>query len=124
MELPKLQWSAAEVQDGTLRVELSGDRPKGWKSAFAHTAALLGGGDWGEVTLKGTTIRVDDVHEGTEDQLRHFLEGAVQEANARRAASESDADEQRDSADSDTDGDGDDDTDTRMTERFRDFGAA
>ena len=82
MEAPTLEWSAAEVRDGTLTVPIDGDRPKGWKATFERTVRLLGGGSWGEVSLKGAKVKVADVSEGSEEELRYFLEGAVQQANA------------------------------------------
>jgi hypothetical protein len=120
MEVPRLEWSAAVVRDGTLTVEIAGDRPRGWKATFGRTVKLLGGGDWGEVSLKGAKVKVTDVPEDGEEELRFFLEGVVQQANATHVDSE-DAD--------DADGAGDDegesgDADARMTARFRDFGAA
>ena len=73
MDVPTLQWSAAEVRNGTLTVPVAGDRPKGWKSTFDHTVRLLGGGSWGEVSLRKTKVKVGEVTEGTEDELRFFL---------------------------------------------------
>jgi hypothetical protein len=122
MEAPALEWSAAAVQDGVLTVAVAGDRPKGWKGTFGRTVTLLGGGSWGTVSLKGAKIRVTDVPEGSEDELRHFLEAAVQQANAMHLEPDEDPDDG--SEDSETDeGDGDE-VDARMTSRFRDFGAA
>ena len=54
MEPVKLSWSQAEVHDGELAVRVEGEMPKGWKQSFARTLALLGSGEWGEVTLKRT----------------------------------------------------------------------
>jgi len=123
MEPPRLQWSAAQVRDGILTVTIDGDRPKGWKATFEQTVRLLGGGDWGEVSCKGGKVRVSEIAEGSEDELRHFLEGVVQQANAVHVPPEGDADEQDESADDEREDDGDD-ADARMTSRFRDFGAA
>ena len=110
------------MQDGVLTVQVAGDRPKGWKATFGRTVTLLGGGSWGTVSLKGAKIRVTGVPEGSEDELRHFLEAAVQQANATHVEPEEDADDG--SEDSETDEDDGDDVDARMTSRFRDFGAA
>jgi hypothetical protein len=121
MEKPKLQWSGAEVRDGILTVEIGGDRPKGWNATFERTVRLLGGGDWGEVKCKAGTVRVTAVAEGSEESLRHFLEGAVQQANATHEDSLTDDDDDdgaQDDATSQTNGD--DDVDARMTGRFRD----
>ena len=118
MDAPTLQWSAAEVRSGTLTVPIEGDRPRGWKSTFDHTVRLLGGGSWGEVSLKKATVKVADVTEGTEDEVRFFLEGVVQQANATHVEVDEDPDE---TGDEDSNGGGDaDDADTRMTSRFRD----
>jgi hypothetical protein len=121
MEAPKLEWSGAHVRDGILTVEIAGDRPKGWKSTFEQTVRLLGGGDWGEVKLKAGKIRVSEVREGSEESLRHFLEGVVQEANAVRVdTDDGDGDDHEDDQDtSGDDDDGADDVDARMTGRFR-----
>lgn len=123
MESSTLSWSTAEVRDGTLTVEVDGDRPKGWKATFHQTVRLLGGGDWGEVSFKRGTVRVTGVTEGTEDELRHFLEGAVQQANATHVEPEDDAEAQGEEPDEEQEGDGGD-ADARMTSRFRDFGTA
>jgi hypothetical protein len=123
MEVPTLQWSAAEVRDGTLTVAIEGDRPKGWKATFQQTVTLLGGGDWGRVSLKSGKVTVADVTEGSEDGLRHFLEGVVQQANATHVVSEDETGEQDDTPGDEQEGD-DDDADARMTSRFRDFGGA
>jgi hypothetical protein len=120
MEAPRLEWSAAAVQDGRLTVEVAGDRPKGWKATFQGTVALLGGGEWGTVSIKGATVRVTDVPEGSEAELRHFLEAAVQQANATHVEPDEDADDRSDETDDEGD---DDDVDARMTSRFRDLGA-
>ena len=122
MESPTLSWRTAEVRDGTLTVEIDGDRPKGWKATFHQTVRLLGGGGWGEVSLKRGTVRVTEVAEGTEDELRHFLEGAIQQANATHVEPEDEAEDRADEPDEEQEEDGDG-ADTRMTSRFRDFGA-
>ncbi|MGZ4166110.1 MAG: hypothetical protein ACXVRW_18920 [Solirubrobacteraceae bacterium] len=122
MEAPTLQWSAADVRNGTLTVEIAGDRPKGWKATFQQTVRVLGGGEWGEVSLKGATVRVADVPEGSEDKLRHFLDAVVQQANATHVEPDDD-DDQDGGPDDASEGEGDD-ADARMTSRFRDFGPA
>ena len=124
MDVPTLQWSAAEVRNGTLTVPVAGDRPKGWKSTFDHTVRLLGGGAWGEVSLKKQTVKVSDVPEGGEEELRFFLEGVVQQANATHVEPDENSDESDTAEDDRSEDDGgDDDADARMTSRFRDFDA-
>jgi hypothetical protein len=122
MDAPALQWSAAEVRRGTLTVELAGDRPRGWKSTFKSTVRLLGGGNWGEVSIKGSKVTVTDVPEGSEEELRFFLDGVVQQANATHVDVDDEADEGAD--ESDDDAAGEDDSDARMTSRFRDLGTS
>lgn len=113
---PELDWSAAEVSHGTLSVEVSGDPDEEWGQTFARTLALLSsGGDWGAVGFQSGTVTVEDVPEGSEDNLRFALDGAVQEANAHHAADdggEPDPPEDQESAG--------EDSDRRMTDRFRD----
>jgi hypothetical protein len=121
MEIPRLEWSGAEVRDGVLAVAIGGDRPKGWKATFERTVRLLGGGDWGEVKCKAGTIRVTAVAEGSEESLRHFLEAAVQQANVTHEDSLTDDDDHDDGEDATSQTDDDDDVDARMTGRFRDF---
>lgn len=123
MEAPTLQWSAAEVQNATLTVPIDGDRPRGWKTTFDQTVRLLGGGTWGEVSLKRGRVKVTEVTEGSEEELRHFLEGVIQQANATHIETSEDGDEDTDGA-ADTSGEDHDDADGRMTSRFRDFDAA
>jgi hypothetical protein len=121
---PKLNWASAEVEDGSLTVALEGEITSGWKESFNITLRLLGGGDWGEVKLqprKGT-IRVSAVEPGSEERLRHRLEGVVEQANASARTPEPEPEaEPEDAADpEDAEGKGDGD-DARMTERFRAF---
>jgi hypothetical protein len=118
-ETPRLDWSSAQVSDGTLTIKLSAKPSKPWKGVFDRTVKLLGGGDWDEVELKSDAVKVTGVQEGVEGSLRQFLEGAVQEANATLA---SDEDEDREGENEDAQGD-EADGDSRMTERFREFGA-
>lgn len=119
MEPQELNWSAAQVKDGTLTVEVTGDTDKEWKATFERTLALLSAGHgWGAVTFKSGKVKVKDVIEGSEDGLRFALDGAVQEANAHNAAEE---DEEDDSdAEADAESDAASETDQRMTDRFRD----
>jgi hypothetical protein len=124
MDAPHLEWNATAVRDGTVTVPIAGERPKGWKATFERTATLLGGGRWGEVSLKKENVKVAGVGEGSEEELRFFLDGVIQEANAAHV--ETGEDDEAQSADdaSPDEGDGGDDADARMTSRFREFGAA
>ena len=117
---PQLDWNAAEVRDGTLTIEVSGEFDDEWEQTFARTLALLSSsGTWGSVSLKKGKVTVEGVQEGSEDNVRFALDGAVQEANAHHGPEDSEeSDEDAESEDAD-DSEGDD-TDRRMTERFRD----
>src|SRR5581483_9420996 len=79
----KLEWSTATVTDGKLAIPVAGEPPKDWKKTFERSVKLLhgGGGDWGEVELKKKQVVVAGVSPGTEEKLRHFLEGVVQQVN-------------------------------------------
>ena len=112
-----LQWASAEVKDRTLTVGLEGESPEGWKESFERTVALLGHGEWGEVTLEKSAVHVSDVTPGSEEKLRHHLEAIVVQANA---AHEEDADDSEDGGGAEKrDRDG---PDAEMTDRFRAFG--
>ena len=60
---------------------------------------------------------VADVAEGAEEKLRHFLESAVQQANATNPPSATESDDAEDETQV-ADGEG---PDAVMTERFRSF---
>jgi hypothetical protein len=108
----ELNWASAEVEDGKLTVELEGEIASGWKKSFEKTVRLLAAGDWGKVQVKKRTVRVSDVTPGTEDKLRHHLEGVVEQANAAVRAPESGPEGRTGESDS---------ADARMTESFRAF---
>lgn len=111
-----LDWSTAEVRGGKLEVGLRGDRLPGWKDSFERTAALLPGGNWGKVSLKKDRVRVDQVGEGDESRLHHFLEGVVLQANTAHGLREREAPQDRGAAEDEPRG-----LDVEMTERFRSF---
>jgi hypothetical protein len=111
MEPVKLSWSEAEVHDGELAVPVAGKMPKGWKQSFARTLALLGSGDWGEVTLKKDRILVGDVTPGSEEKLKHHLEAVIAQANTTIEEDEGLEGEDQPN-----------DPDAEMTERFRSLG--
>jgi hypothetical protein len=117
-EEAQLDWSGAQVSDGTLSVTVTGDFDDEWAQTFARTLALLSSsGTWGSVDFKKRKVTVEGVEEGSEDNVRFALDGAVQEANAHHAEDAEEPDEQ--SAEDDAESEGDD-TDRRMTDRFRD----
>lgn len=81
-EKVSLDWSSAEVTDGTLIVALSGRPPKKWREAFARAAALLSHGNWStRLGNRERAVRLDPVELGEEERVRQFLEGALLEAN-------------------------------------------
>ncbi len=119
-----LDWPSAEVHDHELRVALQGEPHKGWRQHFKTTVKLLGSGQWGELTLKKSHLRVADVTPGSEQDLRHHLEAVVAQANAAVAA-----DEERDRGSAEP-GDrapaepgpaAENEEDARMTAQFRGF---
>lgn len=117
-----IDWSQAEVADGELSVPLSDKPPKGWKDGFERTMKLLGESRWQDVTLKKGSIRVGGVEPGSEDNLRFYLEGLVEQANADIRP-----DEPQDTGESVDDGGDESDNrgpDAEMTGRFRGFAEA
>ena len=114
----ELDWAEATVESGKLRVPLQGEIPSEWGEHLERTVKLLRGGEWGAVELEEDAIAVSDVSAGTEDKLRHYLEGIVDQANAAHAAAQERerSEEQQDSAH--------DGADAEMTERFRAFADA
>jgi hypothetical protein len=80
----EIDWANADVRDGTLAVALSARPSKEWAGRFKGVLALLepGRSEWGNVSLRSGTIRVDHVAEGDERDIRHFLESLVAQANA------------------------------------------
>lgn len=80
----QIDWSTAEINDGTLSVAVEGETAKGWTKHFASVVALLqsSSSGWGEIALHKKTITVTEVQEGSEDDLRHLLESAVLQVEA------------------------------------------
>ena len=118
----KLDWSAAEVQDGKLAIALRGKPPKAWKGAFQRAAHLLNRGKWEEVTLKKGKIFLQPITPGDEDRVRHFLESVVLQANsAIKTTDESNA-ERSDETDGATEEEAaTDPKDREITEHLRSF---
>lgn len=112
----KLNWTTATVKKGKLTVELEGEVPLGWKQSFEATAAMLPGGDWGEIEVKKHAVRVREASPGSEEKLRHHLESIIEQANAagRSVKPEPESEEPENSADPDS-------PDQQMTESFRAF---
>jgi hypothetical protein len=113
--MPEIDWSTAEVQDGTLTVELSDDVPEEWSERIPQVVGRLGVRGAGEVEVEGRRITVSDVHQGAEPEIRQALEGAVLQAAADHPPPEPD-EEGEDGEDG-----GRSDADQAMTEAFRAF---
>ncbi len=79
----EIDWAAADVADGVLTVPLTGDPSDAWARRAGEVVGRLGGGrGWGDVDFTRKKVTVADVQHGSEDDLRHLLEGAVMQANA------------------------------------------
>jgi len=111
----QVDWSTAEVKDATLSVDLVHAPGKRWRKDFERVLALLGDagkGDWGEVTVAKGRLRVTEVAEGAEADVRHFIESAMLQVNSHLGADPAAASP---AAHSET-------PDQRMTATFRRFG--
>jgi hypothetical protein len=110
-----IDWESAEVQDARLTVGLTGEPPSGWAKRVGHVVERLErpSNAWDKVKVTKARIRVDGVRPGSEDELHHFLESAVLQANA----------DLRPDDDTSPDGERSED-DQRMTDAFRGFAAA
>ncbi|MDQ6729642.1 MAG: hypothetical protein M3022_04920 [Actinomycetota bacterium] len=117
MGAPSLDWSSAQVNDATLEVSITGERPRGWRKSAERTVRVLGSGEWGEVTIRKGTVRVTDVGRGEEERLRRCLEGVVEQANAVHVAPDQKAEDAEREVGSETPAG----PDAEMTERFRSF---
>ena len=116
-ERVKLDWSSAEVNDGTLVVALSGKTPKKWREAFERATALLSHGNWHtRLSQKATAIKLDPVRLGEEERVRQFLEGALLEANHTIVS-----DEELFEDDADEGDEQEPSTDSQLTATFRGF---
>jgi hypothetical protein len=119
-EKVELDWSSADVTDGTLEVALSTRPPKKWREAFERAAALLSHGNWNtKLNQRKATVALDPVSPGEEERVRQFLEGALLEANHAIVSEDElfEADAEGGSDEPDTS------EDDEMTERFRAFAA-
>ena len=68
-------------------MEIVGEPGDEWSARVRELAERLErpGSDWGEIALEKSKLRVTDVAEGAEADLRHLLESAVLQANAEFA---------------------------------------
>jgi hypothetical protein len=107
-----IDWASAEVKNGELTVELAGEANAKWANRVEAILERLErpGSAWGAAKVRPSRVVVKDVTAGAEEDLRHLLDGAVQQANADFApAEEPDADAAGAEADA------------AMTEAFRSF---
>lgn len=114
-ESVEIDWATAEVHDGNLKVSLTGPVCDEWRNRLDGVLARLdhSGTPWGPVRPTKRRLKVADVAEGGEDELRHFLEAAVQQTNADLAGPGPD------SPDADALEDAASPSDQRMTDAFR-----
>jgi hypothetical protein len=110
-----IDWASAAVKDADLTVALTGEPSTKWAQRVQAILERLDrpGSAWGTAEVTKTHIQVKAVAVGAEDDLRHLLDSAVQQANADFAPAQEgggshDADER-----SEADG--------AMTEAFRSF---
>jgi hypothetical protein len=81
----RIDWASAEVQDGVLRVALTGEPSKALAARIEHVVERLaghGGGPWEAIAVTRERIDVTGVQAGAEGDVRHVLEAAVTQANA------------------------------------------
>jgi hypothetical protein len=110
-----IDWASAEVKGGDLAVALAGEPNAKWAKRVEAILERLErpGSAWGKAKVGTSTVRVKAVTAGAEEDLRHLLDGAVQQANADFApAEEPGGDESASEADA------------AMTEAFRSFAEA
>jgi hypothetical protein len=108
-----IDWASATVKDGDLTVALAGEPSGDWAQRVQDVLERLErpGSGWGATKVTKSRIEVKAITAGAEDDLRHLLDGAVQQANADFAPPEE--------ADA---GDGElSEADSAMTEAFRSF---
>jgi hypothetical protein len=107
-----IDWASAEVRGGDLTVALAGEANAEWAERVQATFERLdrSGSAWGATKVTKEKLTVEAVSAGAEEDLRHLLDGAVQQANADFAP------EAQDDA-----GDGPSEEDSAMTEAFRSF---
>jgi hypothetical protein len=106
-----IDWASAEVRGGDLSVEVAGEPNAEWAARVQAIVERLDrpGSAWGAIEIAEAKVTVSAVSAGAEEDLRHLLDGAVQQANADFAPEDDDA------------GDGPSEADSAMTEAFRSF---
>jgi hypothetical protein len=108
-----IDWGSAAVKGGDLTVELAGEPNAEWAKRVQAVVERLErtGSAWGAIRVTRAAVTVAAVTAGAEEDLRHLLDGAVQQANADFAPEDEDQDVR-----SEADG--------AMTETFRAFADA
>ncbi len=109
-----IDWASAEVRGGQLTVALVGEANRQWAERVQDVVERLDrpGSAWGRTKVTDGKVTVEAIGAGSEEDLRHLLDGAVQQANADFAPE-----------DQDDPGDGPSEEDSAMTEAFRSFAA-
>ena len=107
-----IDWASAEVAGGGLTVPLAGEANAEWAERVQAVVERLDrpGSAWGATKITDAELTVEAVSAGAEEDLRHLLDSAVQQANADFAP------EAQDDA-----GDEPSEEDSAMTEAFRSF---
>ena len=108
----ELDWGSASVEGRRLTVGFAAEPASDWTDRLEAVIDRLQrpGSPWGPVKVKPKRVRVAEVVPGCEDDLRHFLEGAVLQANTDFAP-----DDEQDG------GDGRSRSDAAMTAAFRSY---
>jgi hypothetical protein len=108
-----IDWASAEVRGGDLTVALEGEPNAEWAERVQAIVERLDrpGSAWGAAKVGKSKVKVEAVTAGAEEELRHLLDGAVQQANADFAPEPEDDDA----------GDEPSEADAAMTEAFRSF---
>ena len=116
-EQRQIDWASAQIEDGTLTVELTGKGSKAWKARFENVLALLDTPHtaWSGVRLNKNAVKVVGVQQGTELELRHFLESVLLQANSDTQPKAPEDDAEADDAGEEPD------IDEQMTATFKAF---
>jgi hypothetical protein len=107
-----IDWASAEVRGGDLTVGLAGEPNADWAERVQAIVERLDrtGSAWGATKVTKAKVTVEAVGAGAEEDLRHLLDGAAQQANADFAPEAPD-----------DVGDEPSEEDSAMTEAFRSF---
>jgi hypothetical protein len=116
-----IDWNSASVRAGRLTVDLIGTTDEAWDQALRWelNARLreTQAGVWGEIEYTGGGLSVDTVGEGSEPEVRRFLDALVESTNNRPQRDPVGAGKARERRERNEDEDPQ--SDQRMTERFK-----